>query len=190
MLKLITSTVLISAATLVIADHTFVLHNQCNYRVNPKIVNVNCGYSPRCDVPGSGGVPNPAVSYTGPQPRTLGVNGDNTNMTVNRDWNGRIFHQTGKCGAKGESCTMAEFNLDTGGPWSQQSYDISNIQGFTMGMKIEVNDGVGPAVTCSNIYCGCLNAYPPGTDFSGCGNDWPVKGTSGGDKIWTVTFCA
>jgi len=30
--------------------------NNCGANVQPVIANVNCGYSPRCDTPGSGGV--------------------------------------------------------------------------------------------------------------------------------------
>ena len=35
-------------------------------------------------------------------------------------WNGRIFAQNGACGAKGEECTMTEFNLDTGNNFTPQ----------------------------------------------------------------------
>ncbi|KAF9526344.1 hypothetical protein CPB83DRAFT_465748 [Crepidotus variabilis] len=162
-----------------------VFKNQCGYTVNPQIVNVNCGYSPRCSTPGSGGVPNPAISYTGPQPKALGAS-QSTQLTVNRQWNGRIFHQTGHCGAKGESCSMGEFNLDTGSQFTPQAFDISNIQGFTIGMGIGISGG--DSVACTNVNCGCKNAYPVG-DISGCGNDSPVRGGSAGDKTWTVTFC-
>jgi hypothetical protein len=187
MVKFITlTTSLVSAATLVAADHTFVFRNQCTYSVNPRIVNVNCGYSPRCNTPGSGGVPNPAISYTGPQPKSLGANGASTQITVNRQWNGRVFNQRGNCGALGENCSMGEFNLDTGSQWTPQAFDISNIQGFTQSMRIAVSGG--DTVTCTNVNCGCTNAYPPG-DLSGCGSDYPVRGASAGDKTWTITFC-
>jgi len=172
--------------TLVSADHTFIFKNRCNYSVKPVIANVNCGYSPRCNTPGSGGVPNPALAYIGPQPGTLAAKTGTKSMKVNRQWNGRIFAQNNKCGAKGESCTMAEFNLDTGGQWTPQAYDISNIQGFTQSMRIAVSGC--DTVSCSNQNCGCKNAYPFG-DLSGCGNDSPVRGCSSGDKAWTITFC-
>lgn len=32
------------------------LKNNCGSNIQPVIANVNCGYSPRCDTPGSGGV--------------------------------------------------------------------------------------------------------------------------------------
>lgn len=35
------------------------------------------------------------------------------------------------------------------------------------------------AAKCTNVNCGCTNAYPPG-DLSGCGSDYPVKGCSAG----------
>ncbi|KJA20564.1 hypothetical protein HYPSUDRAFT_88659 [Hypholoma sublateritium FD-334 SS-4] len=169
-----------------VADHTFVFQNQCGNNVQPVIANTNCGFSPRCSTPGSGGVPNPAISYTGPQPNTLGP-GQSQALTVNRQWNGCVFDQNGNCGASGESCTVTEYNLDTGSEFTPQAYDISNIQGFTQSIQIQVSDGCD-TVTCTNVNCGCTEAFPPG-DESGCGNDSPVRGCSAGDKTWTVTFC-
>ena len=32
-------------------------------------------------------------------------------MTINNQWNGRIFNQNGNCGSKGEGCTVLEYNL-------------------------------------------------------------------------------
>jgi len=168
-----------------VADHTFTFTNQCPYSVTPIIANVNCGYSPRCSAPGSGGVPNAAISYTGPQPNPINSGGSQT-LTINRQWNGRIFNQNGKCGTKGEGCTVTEFNLDTGSQFTPQAYDISNIQGFTQSIGVAV--GGCDSVTCTNVNCGCTNAYPLG-DMSGCGNDLPVRGCSAGDKSWTITFC-
>ncbi|GLB40224.1 hypothetical protein LshimejAT787_0800950 [Lyophyllum shimeji] len=165
--------------------HTFNFRNQCSHSVKPVIANTNCGYSPRCNTPGSGGVPNPAISYTGPQPNTLAP-GQSQSMFVNAQWNGRVFNQNGSCGASGESCTVTEFNLDTGSQWTPQAYDISNIQGFTQSIRIEVNGC--DTVTCTNVNCGCTNAYPPG-DLSGCGNDSPVRGCSAGGHTFTITFC-
>ena len=63
-----------------------------------------------CDTPGSGGSPKPAVSYLGPQPGKIAP-GASKEITINDQWNGRIFNQNGKCGAKGEGCTMLEYNL-------------------------------------------------------------------------------
>jgi len=63
-----------------------------------------------CDTPGSGGVPNPAVSYTGPQVGQIGP-GQTSSIRINNQWNGRIFNQNGGCGAKGEGCTVLEYNL-------------------------------------------------------------------------------
>ncbi|KAF8150721.1 hypothetical protein B0H34DRAFT_149837 [Crassisporium funariophilum] len=176
---------LLGLAAVVLGDHSFTFRNNCAGTVKPVIANVNCGYSPRCTTPGSGGVPNPAINYNGPQPNTLSK-GQSQTLRINRQWNGRIFNQNGRCGAKGESCTMTEYNLDTGSFWTPQAYDISNIQGFTQSIRIEV--GGCDTVTCTNVNCGCKSAYPPG-DLSGCGNDSPVRGCSAGDKSWTVTFC-
>ncbi|PPQ89346.1 hypothetical protein CVT25_003183 [Psilocybe cyanescens] len=181
-------TCVLAIASLVSADHSFTFRNNCGSSVSPKIVNTNCGYSPRCSTPGSGGVPKPAIPYNGPQPKTLG-HGQSQTLTINRQWNGRIFNQNGHCGASGENCSMGEFNLDTGNQFTAQAYDISNIQGFTQSLRIAVNGC--DTVTCTNVKCGCTNAYPPGslTDLSGCGNDSPVRGCSPGDKQWTITFC-
>ena len=79
---------------------------------------------------------------------------------INYQFNGRVFNQNGKCGAKGENCSMGEFNLDTGDQWTPQAYDLSNIQGFTQSMRLEVSGC--QTVTCTNVSCGCSNAYPPG----------------------------
>jgi len=32
-------------------------------------------------------------------------------VTINNQWNGRIFNQNGNCGSKGEKCTVLEYNL-------------------------------------------------------------------------------
>lgn len=177
--------VLVTAVVCVQADHSFTFNNRCGGNVQPVIANANCGYSPRCDTPGSGGVPNPAISYTGPQPGSIAPSGSQT-LIINHQWNGRIFAQNGACGSKGEGCTMTEFNLDTGDTFTPQAYDISNIQGFTQSISIAVNGC--DTVTCTNVNCGCSSAYPPG-DLSGCGNDSPVRGCSAGDHSWTITFC-
>ena len=55
---------------------------------------------------------------------------------------------------------MGEFNLDTGSQWTPQAYDLSNIQGFTQSLRIEVSGC--DTVTCTNAKCGCKNAYPVG----------------------------
>ncbi|TFK40213.1 hypothetical protein BDQ12DRAFT_721675 [Crucibulum laeve] len=181
---LVLSTLALFGAT---QAHQFTFVNRCSSSVKPVIANVNCGYSPRCTAPFSGGsgVPNPAISYTGAQPNTLAAGASQT-LTINSQWNGRIFNQNGRCGPKGESCTLGEFNLDTGNQFTAQAYDISNIQGFTQSMQIAVNGC--ETVTCTNVKCGCRNAYPPG-DLSGCGSDSPVRGCSAGSHSWTITFC-
>ncbi|KAI0318672.1 hypothetical protein OF83DRAFT_1170893 [Amylostereum chailletii] len=158
------------------ADHTFTLKNQCGNSVNPVIADTRCGYSPRCS---------DASSYTGPQPGSLGP-GATKAVTIPSDWVGRIFSQNGACGAKGEDCTLGEFNLDTGSQFTAQAYDISNIQGFTQ--SIQISAAGCDTVTCTNVNCGCSNAYPPG-DTTGCGNDAPVRGCGPGNIAFTVVFC-
>jgi hypothetical protein len=63
-----------------------------------------------CNTPGSGGVPNPAIPYTGSQPGNVPPRVSRI-VTINDQWNGRIFNQNGRCGARGEGCTVLEYNL-------------------------------------------------------------------------------
>ncbi|TFK69708.1 hypothetical protein BDN72DRAFT_767627, partial [Pluteus cervinus] len=120
--------------------------NKCGYGIQPAIANTNCGYSPRCNNPGSGGV-----------------------------WNGRVFAKASQCGGAGENCSIGEFNLDTGDNWTPQAYDISNIQGFSQSLQIAVGgcDTVtctSPGCSCTQAYpigdtSGCGNDSP----VRGCG---------------------
>ncbi|KAH0585380.1 hypothetical protein H2248_008617 [Termitomyces sp. 'cryptogamus'] len=183
--RLFTTFVLLSLVSTVTNSHKFHLKNNCVSTVKPVIVNTNCNYSPRCSTPGSGGVPNPAIPYTGPQPAHLAP-GQSQSLIINSQWNGRIFNQNGACGAAGERCTVTEFNLDTGSHWTPQTYDISNIQGYTQSVRIEV-DGCYP-VACTKMNCGCKNAYSVG-DIAGCDNDSPVHSCSAGSHTFTITFC-
>ncbi|KAF8896129.1 hypothetical protein BD779DRAFT_1639520 [Infundibulicybe gibba] len=185
MLHSLLQVTLILVGSSIVHAHKFTIVNKCATGLQPIIADTSCGYSPRCNTPGSGGVPNPARPFTGGQPGFLAP-GASTTVTVNERWNGRIVGQDGRCGAAGESCTMAEFNLDTGSVWTPQAYDISNIQGYTHPMSISVSGC--DTVTCLIADCGCKNGYAIG-DLTGCGNDSPVRGCSAGSKAWTVTFC-
>ncbi|KAF8896128.1 hypothetical protein BD779DRAFT_1667976 [Infundibulicybe gibba] len=125
----------------VVEGHQFNFVNRCGSAITPVIANTNCGYSPRCSTPGSGGVPNPAI-LTQVLNRDLSVlAAQKASLSTPKceEWNGRIFAQNGHCGASGESCTITEFNLDTGSQFTAQAYDISNIQGFTQSIQIAVN---------------------------------------------------
>ncbi|KAJ7147889.1 hypothetical protein C8R43DRAFT_1237084 [Mycena crocata] len=156
--------------------HAFTLVNKCGSAIKPVIADTRCGYSPRCDN---------AVAYSGAQPQTLAAGASQT-VTVDSSWVGRIFASHPQCGPKGESCTMTEYNLDSGDFFTPQSYDISNIQGFTD--SIQISAAGCQTVTCTNANCGCSNAYPIG-DLSGCGNDSPVRACGAGNIAFTVTFC-
>ncbi|KAF8526932.1 hypothetical protein BU17DRAFT_40116 [Hysterangium stoloniferum] len=156
------------------SGHQFTLTNKCGNNVQPVIADTRCGYSPRCG---------DAAAYSGPQPRVLGP-GQSQTVTINSDWVGRIFVQNGRCGSKGESCTLTEYNLDTGNQFTPQAYDISNIQGFTQSIQLGANGC--DTVTCTNANCGCSNAYPVG-DLSGCGNDSPVRACGAGDIAFNGT---
>ncbi|KAF7292103.1 Thaumatin-like protein 12 [Mycena indigotica] len=157
-------------------SHPFTFVNKCGSTVNPVIADTRCGYSPRCG---------DAASFSGQQPGQIGA-GQRKTVNIDARWVGRIFNKRGQCGPKGESCTLGEFNLDTGDQWTPQAYDISNIQGFTDSIQISANGC--DTVTCTNANCGCRNAYPIG-DTSGCGNDSPVRGCGAGAVPFTITFC-
>ncbi|KAI5900696.1 uncharacterized protein SCHCODRAFT_02482687 [Schizophyllum commune H4-8] len=154
------------------SGHVFTLVNHCKHAVQPHIANTRCGYSPRCG---------DATDFKGAQPAKLAV-GKSTKVTIPSRWVGRIFNKTAKCGAKGESCTVTEFSLDTGDKYTPQAYDISNIQGFTQSIRIK-SAGCETA-TCRSKSCPCKQAYPVG-DMSGCGNDSPVKGCKAGNQPFT-----
>ncbi|KAL1716429.1 hypothetical protein EV715DRAFT_275021 [Schizophyllum commune] len=150
----------------------FTLVHLCKHAVQPHIANTRCGCRPRCGN---------ATDFKGKQPGKLAA-GKSEKVTIPSRSVGRIFNKTAKCGAKGESCTVTEFNLDTGDKYTPQAYDISNIQGFTQSIRIK-SSGCETA-TCRSKSCPCKRAYPVG-DMSGCGNDSPVKGCKAGDQPFT-----
>ncbi|CAK5266521.1 unnamed protein product [Mycena citricolor] len=157
-------------------SHPFTFVNRCGGPITPVIADTKCGYSPRCG---------DAASYSGPQPGAIAP-GASATYNINTAWVGRVFASHPQCGPKGESCTLGEFNLDTGSQFTAQAYDISNIQGFTDGMAISAAGCAG--VSCPNVNCGCTQAYAPG-DLSGCGADLPVRACGPGSVAFTVTWC-
>ncbi|KAJ7453204.1 hypothetical protein FB451DRAFT_1050417, partial [Mycena latifolia] len=150
----------------------FTLVNKCSTPITPVITDTSCGYSPRCA---------DAAKYSGPAPHTLATGASQT-LTVDSSWVGRIFASHPACGPKGESCTITEYNLDSGDAFTPQTYDISNIQGFTDSLQISAAGC--ESVTCTSPSCGCKNAYPLG-DLSGCGNDSPVRACGAGGIAFT-----
>ncbi|KAJ7140948.1 hypothetical protein C8R44DRAFT_603999 [Mycena epipterygia] len=157
--------------------HQFTLINKCSSAVKPVVVSTACGYSPRCS---------DASTAAPPSVGSLEA-GQTTSITIADNFVGRIFAQNGKCGAKGEDCTMLEFNLaDADSFYTPNSYDISNIQGFTQ--SISLGAAGCSTVTCTNPSCTCDNAYSIG-DTTGCGNDLPVKACGKGNIAFTVVFC-
>ncbi|KAL1666330.1 hypothetical protein GGF50DRAFT_87447 [Schizophyllum commune] len=95
-----------------------------------------------------------ATDFKGKQPGKLAA-GKSEKVTIPSRWVGRIFNKTAKCGAKGESCTVTEFNLV-----HAPGYDTSNIQGFTQSIRIK-STGCETA-TCRSKSCPCKQAYPVG----------------------------
>ncbi|KAK7444098.1 hypothetical protein VKT23_015496 [Stygiomarasmius scandens] len=180
-MKFLVAAAALAFASSAYADHAFTLTNKCGNAVNPIIADTRCGYSPRCDG---------AASFTGAQPGSLAAGASKT-VTIPSNWVGRIFNQNGSCGEKGESCTITEFNLDSGDQFTPQTYDISNIQGFTQSIQIGANGC--DTVTCTNANCGCSNAYPIG-DTTGCQAstgtvDNPVRACGAGNIAFSVVFC-
>ncbi|KAK7001407.1 thaumatin-like protein [Favolaschia claudopus] len=156
--------------------HSFTLINKCSSAVKPVVASTACGYSPRCADASTAALPSLG---------SLGA-GKTTSMIIPNNFVGRIFAQDGSCGTKGESCTMLELNLDADSFYTPNSYDISNIQGFTQSISLGA-DGCS-TVTCTSPSCSCNDAYPIG-DMTGCGNDLPVKACGKGNKSFTVVFC-
>ncbi|KAF8138030.1 hypothetical protein K438DRAFT_1478998, partial [Mycena galopus ATCC 62051] len=159
--------------------HEFTLTNKCSSAVRPVVVSTACGYSPRCSDAFTGSLPSPGSLAAGAT----------TTITIPDNFVGRLFAQDGSCGAEGESCTMLEFNLGTARAallLHPNSYDISNIQGFTQSISLGA-EGCD-TVTCTDANCSCENAYPIG-DTTGCGDDLPVKACGAGNKAFTVVFC-
>ncbi|KAF7357957.1 Thaumatin-like protein [Mycena venus] len=156
--------------------HQFTLINKCSSAVKPVVVSTACGYSPRCADASTAALPSPGSLAAG----------KTTTITIPNNFVGRIFAQDGSCGAKGESCTMLEFNLDADSFYTPNSYDISNIQGFTQSISLGA-EGCS-TVTCTSPSCSCNDAYPIG-DMTGCGNDLPVKACGKGNIPFTVVFC-
>ncbi|KAJ7782575.1 hypothetical protein DFH07DRAFT_791194 [Mycena maculata] len=158
------------------SGHQFTLTNKCSSAVKPVVVSTACGYSPRC-----------SDASTAPLPSVGSLAaGTSTTITVPDDFVGRIFNQDGSCGEEGENCTMLEFNLDADSFYTPNSYDISNIQGFTQSISLGA-EGCD-TVTCTSADCSCENAYPIG-DTTGCGDDLPVKACGAGNIAFTVVFC-
>ncbi|KAF5343099.1 hypothetical protein D9758_016014 [Tetrapyrgos nigripes] len=176
-MKFLAATIALAFAATAHADHAFTLTNRCPGAVNPVVADTRCGFSPRCG---------DASSFTGAQPGSVAP-GTSKVVNIPNNWVGRIFNQNGACGAKGDGCTMGEFNLDSGDFFTPQSYDISNIQGFTQSMQISA---AGCAtVTCTNANCGCANAFPIG-DTTGCGNDSPVRACGAGNIAFNTHLCS
>jgi len=140
------------------------------------VVSTACGYSARCADASTAALPSVGSLAAG----------TTTTINVPNNFVGRIFSQDGSCGAKGEDCTMLEFNLDADSFYTPNSYDISNIQGFTQ--SISLGAAGCSTVTCTSPSCSCENAYPIG-DMTGCGNDLPVKACGKGNIAFTVVFC-
>ncbi|KAL1678761.1 hypothetical protein EV122DRAFT_277770 [Schizophyllum commune] len=130
-----------------VRESEFTLVNHCKHAVQPHIANTCCGCRPRCG---------DATDFKGKQPGKLAA-GKSEKVTIPSRWVGRIFNKTAKWGAKGESCTVTEFNLV-----HAPGYDTSNIQGFTQSIRIK-STGC-ETETCRSKSCPCKQAYPVGVE--------------------------
>ncbi|KAF9514430.1 hypothetical protein BS47DRAFT_1485032 [Hydnum rufescens UP504] len=179
----------LSVASLTSANHLFTLVNRCGFGVNMSIDNWS------------------RTPYTGPQPPTIAA-GQSWSTTIPSGWDGRICDNR-NCYTGG---SITEFNLDTGNctlskdvslplyrrahaayslVYTPQAYDISNINGFSVGQQIDVPGC--DTVTCASSSCPCNQAYPPGNLAGTCPNegtiDNPVRGCGAGNIAFTIVYC-
>ncbi|KAM0751816.1 hypothetical protein T439DRAFT_355706 [Meredithblackwellia eburnea MCA 4105] len=181
-----------SETLLAFSNGGFTLVNKCSKRVNPKFVNIACVYYPCA----SGQVTTATTHlYTGSQPGYLAP-GAQIVKTVDDGWHGRIFDAaSGNCSPLGQGCSMLEFTLDSAGI-TPQSYDISNIMGFTQKYQIQAISATPgtkcETVTCRSADCDCTQAYSFDNTAGTCGSatiDRPSRSCDGGPTKFKVTFC-
>ncbi|KAG8853630.1 hypothetical protein FRB96_008047 [Tulasnella sp. 330] len=156
---------LVTYTGMVAADHWITVVNNCGVTANPWVADTSCTYSAaRC------GQTN---AYTGPTSYTVAPGGSAIFMLPN-NFVGRVFDKgsSSACGTDGWDCSLLEFNFDNGAAATDQSYDLSNIQGFTRGMQAvpwPSNAGC-QTKTCFASNCALDQAYPPGNEGDNAAN--------------------
>jgi len=181
------STLLLSAlASIAYAGHALNLHNNCGNGVQPTVAScIDLPPGTQCN------------AYNGAQPTFLNP-GASTTVNVPNGWNGRVFVQANTCSAQSGDCfstgclgcTLLEFTMDSPNDGGQQSYDISNINGFTQSYSLR-GDGCD-TVTCTSPNCPCDQAYPRGDPADKCGTSTPdhaVRNCGAGPVGFEITFC-
>ncbi|EIM83857.1 uncharacterized protein STEHIDRAFT_123434 [Stereum hirsutum FP-91666 SS1] len=160
----ITFGLLAFAVTSSLADHWITVVNNCGSTVNPTVVDTSCTYSAsRCGQ---------TSTYGGPWSQTIGAGGSAIFKLPN-NFVGRIFDSySGGCGSDGWDCSLLEYNFDNGDSATDQSYDLSNIQGFTRGqMAVPYPSNTGCLTkTCFTSGCDASQAYPVGDEGDNAAN--------------------
>ncbi|KAJ6490063.1 hypothetical protein C8R45DRAFT_1139081 [Mycena sanguinolenta] len=189
--------VLVAAAN---ATHTITLRNNCPYGVERIVSNY-----PNLGAPYTGDFLRSflPVSFFLPQPGSTALNitaGQSSAVVVPDGWNGKCYWSGRICtnrpglsgcdndcfggAASGVPCSMTEWTFDYANLGGQTLYDISNIQGFSIGQ--EIIPGVsGDIVTCPVNDCPCSEAYR--SDSNNCGGIDPDEATHvGASSDYTV----
>jgi len=186
---------LAAAATAVLAAsgasaYTINVVNNCPYAIWPAASQHNFA--------GASDFPTLAAQYTGAGPLQRG---QSFAIQAPAHWlGGRVWIRTG-CNSDGSSCaigncaggrlctdynwtdklTVAEFGFGDYGAFGglRTSYDISRVQGFNVGMKL---DGTGGSLNCPNSGCPRDQAYLETNDNQAVRN-------SGINDNFTLTIC-
>ncbi|KAF8321166.1 Osmotin, thaumatin-like protein [Clavulina sp. PMI_390] len=160
-----TALVLASAVVAVSASHKFTLVNKCSGTKSISIDNWS------------------GTAYTGAQPPDL-ASGASWSTTIPNGWDGRLCDHRNCWG----SFSMSEFNLDASG---LSYYDISNIEGFSVGQKIVAAGG--DTQECKAASCPCTSAYGVGNTAGTCAGsstpDRAVRATGTANAAFTITYC-
>ncbi|KAJ6452460.1 hypothetical protein C8R45DRAFT_1040704 [Mycena sanguinolenta] len=163
--------------------HTITLRNNCPWGVGMTISNF----------------PNQGAAYTGNTAPDIPA-GQSYAVSVPTGWNGRICDRPPNSGCEnncfggiafGEAaCSMTEWTFDSSNIGGNTDYDISNIQGFSVGQQI-IPGVSGATVTCTSADCPCNEAYRPGDTSGTCGGTGPVDQATrvGASSDYTVVYC-
>ncbi|KAF7346675.1 COP8 protein [Mycena sanguinolenta] len=159
------------------ATHTITLRNDCPHGVEPIVSNY----------------PNLGAPYTGNAASNISA-GQSSAVVVPDGWSGRIcvnwpptFGCDDNCfAASGKGpCSMTEWTFDSANIGGQTEYDISNIQGFSLGQQI-IPGVSGDIVTCPVNDCLCTEAYRSAPSTCGENGTVPDATRVGASSDYTV----
>ncbi|KAL8287654.1 hypothetical protein RQP46_003512 [Phenoliferia psychrophenolica] len=157
-----------------LASHAVTIKNNCNSAQPIWVDSANGGQNPG------------SAQYTGYQPGTLGAHTSQT-VTIPDRWNSRICGNSdgARCGDGVSTTSFAEFNMNGD---SNDYYDISNIRGFSTGLRIAPHNtspyGGCQTVVCRSPDCPCDQAFPYGQQNPSCN---PRYACPAGDFTVTVS---